>query len=54
VVWLYPREGGAAAAVFFRAGPAGALEVEDTNFDAVPPAAARAAGAENREEPAAD
>ena len=43
VVWLYPREDGAAAAVFFRAGPDGVLEVDDTNFEAVP-APSRAAG----------
>ena len=35
VVWLYPREDGAAAAVFFRARPDGGLEVDDTNFEAV-------------------
>jgi len=34
-VWLYPRKNGAAAAVFFRARPDGALEVDDTNFEAV-------------------
>ncbi|HEX2464981.1 MAG TPA: hypothetical protein VHR17_10180 [Thermoanaerobaculia bacterium] len=36
VVWLYPRENGAAAAVFFRAGREGVLAVDDTNFEAVP------------------
>jgi hypothetical protein len=53
VVWLYPREGGAAAAVFFRAGPDGALEVDETDFEAVPAAAARSAEGEERHEPAA-
>jgi hypothetical protein len=41
VVWLYPRQGGAAAAVFFRAEPDGALVVDDTLFDAVASTAAR-------------
>jgi hypothetical protein len=54
VVWLYPREGGAAAGVFFKAGPSGALEVDDTNFEAVPSAAERDAEGEDRAEPAAD
>jgi hypothetical protein len=54
-VWLYPRKGGAAAAVFLRPGPAGSLEVWETHFDAVPPAAERAlAGAAAREDSAAD
>ena len=42
VAWLYPREGGAAAAVFFHRGADGSLEVYDTNFEAVPSGAERA------------
>jgi hypothetical protein len=41
VAWLYPREGGAAAVVFFRPGPSGTLEVQDTHFEALPTAAER-------------
>ena len=44
VVWLYPREDGAAAAVFFRARPDGVLEVDDTNFEAAPSPTDRPAG----------
>ncbi len=44
VIWLYPRENGAAAAVFFRAGPDGVLEVDDTNFEAVPSSSGRPGG----------
>jgi hypothetical protein len=54
VIWLYPKEGGAAAAVFFRAGRDGALEVDDINFEAVPSAAERAVAVEERGEPTAD
>lgn len=39
--WFYPREGGAAAAVFFRPS-GGVLKVYDANFDAVKSAAERA------------
>jgi hypothetical protein len=43
VVWLYPRQDAAAAAVFFRAGAEGVLQVEETDFEAIAPAADRAA-----------
>jgi hypothetical protein len=46
VVWLYPRQDGAAAAVFFRAGRDGVLEVDDTNFEAVPSPTEPPAGGE--------
>ncbi len=54
VVWLYPREDGAAAAVFFRARPDGILEVDDTNFEAVASPTERPPGGEAGTESAAD
>jgi hypothetical protein len=54
IAWLYPRESGAAAAVFFRKTPAGALEVWDTEFEAVSEAGDRAPSGSERDEPAAD
>ena len=43
MAWFYPREGGAAAVVFFRPAPDGSLEVQDTHFEAVASAAERSA-----------
>jgi len=55
MVWLYPREGGAAAAVFLRPGPRGSLEVWETHFEAVPTAAEPATTGETaRDAPASD
>jgi tetratricopeptide (TPR) repeat protein len=53
IAWFYPKEGGAAAAVFFRAKD-GQLKVYDTNFEAVESAAERAAGGGSVEDPAGD
>jgi hypothetical protein len=53
VAWYYPREGGAAAAVFFRER-GGRLEVYDADFEALKPAAERGAQGVDGEEPADD
>jgi tetratricopeptide (TPR) repeat protein len=53
IAWFYPKEGGAAAAIFFRERD-GQLKVYDTNFDAVESAAERAAEGESVEDPAGD
>jgi len=53
VAWFYPKDGGAAAAVFFRPRD-GRLLVYDTNFDAVKSAAERAASGESEEDAGAD
>jgi hypothetical protein len=53
VAWFYPKEGGAAAAVFFRERD-GRLKVYDTNFEAVKSAAERAAEGESVEDPATE
>jgi hypothetical protein len=50
VAWFYPREGGAAAVIFFRPRPDGSLVVHETHFEAVPSAAERA----GRSDPSAD
>jgi hypothetical protein len=51
VVWLYPRQDAAAAGVFFRAGADGVLQVDDTDFEAIAPAAERATEGDGKESP---
>ncbi|HVR28285.1 MAG TPA: hypothetical protein VMS86_02030 [Thermoanaerobaculia bacterium] len=53
IAWFYPREGGAAAAVFFRPRN-GQFKVDAVNFEAVKSAAERAAAGESGEESATD
>jgi len=53
IAWFYPRQAGAAAAVFYRPRD-GQFKVDSVNFDAVKSSAERAAEGESVEDPPAD